>query len=134
MNAEMYLRSRVQPKLRKGFLRLLLFLSLEMAKEKTGYPAIRDATEETSHGLGCMVTWPPGVFQSQDPLSRNQGKQDLNKLPHNQLKSVWPYQILSRGPPCRYPVNAHKCLLTPQPQGSAEIDTFASFGTKHIHL
>lgn len=34
MNAEMYLRSRVQPKLTKGFLRLLLFLSLEMAKKK----------------------------------------------------------------------------------------------------
>lgn len=34
MNAEMYPRSRVQPKLTKGFLGLLLFPSLEMAKKK----------------------------------------------------------------------------------------------------
>lgn len=33
MNAEMYPRSRVQPKLTKGFLGLLLFPSLEMAKK-----------------------------------------------------------------------------------------------------
>lgn len=64
---------------------------------KSGYPAIRDATEATSYRLGCVLRWPSKSLQPQDPLGSNLGGQGLNKLPQSQLKSVCPHQILPGG-------------------------------------
>lgn len=119
---------------KKGLSGILALPITRNTEAESGYSAIRDATEATSHRLECMVRWLPRVLQPQDLLGSNQEGPGLKKLPQSPLKPIRPHQILSGGHAYSsqsMPVNVS---WDPKAQGSAGMDTPASsVGTQHIH-